>query len=253
MQSREREQLKLRLPPVSRIVGHSSSLDMNLSLDVAVDIYPVTVAQNLTVQIASSLGRTAGDGEGGDNDRDAWRLEGGGGLADEFDYVMYGKVRLATACVIDRQALMIALCARSTSTTTHPPRQSQRMPALAAYSWRSLVPIDISAASPSAATSFSSSDKSTSSLYHYRLSKKTYSTCAGDGEQRHGLCWRSLLERIYGLRNRNRFGATAALACIASRPRRTASRPLVSSSGRLLQVLPVGTMHRHARRLKVGL
>lgn len=102
----------LRLPSltsVSRIVGHSSSLDMNLSLDVAVDIYPVTVAQNLTVQIASSLGRTAGDGEGGDNDRDAWRLEGGGGLADEFDYVMYGKVSLAAACVIDCQALMNAL------------------------------------------------------------------------------------------------------------------------------------------------
>jgi DNA-directed RNA polymerase I, II, and III subunit RPABC3 len=65
---------------------------MKLSLDIAVDIYPVSVAQNLTLQIASSLGRSAGDGEGGDNDRDAWRLEGGGGLADEFDYVMYGKV-----------------------------------------------------------------------------------------------------------------------------------------------------------------
>ncbi|UZJ51875.1 hypothetical protein CBS101457_001195 [Exobasidium rhododendri] len=77
---------------VSRIIGHSSSLDMKLSLDVAVDIYPISVAQNLTLQIASSLGRSTGEGEGGENDRDAWRLEGGGGLADEFDYVMYGKI-----------------------------------------------------------------------------------------------------------------------------------------------------------------
>lgn len=76
---------------MSRIIGHSSSLDMNLSLDVAVDIYPVSVAQNLTLQIASSLGKGT-DGEGGENDKDAWRLEGGGGLADDFDYVMYGKV-----------------------------------------------------------------------------------------------------------------------------------------------------------------
>lgn len=77
---------------VSRIVGHSSSLDMNLSLDIATDIYPVNVAQNLTLQIASSLGRAVADGDAGEGDRDAWRMIGGGGLADEFDYVMHGKV-----------------------------------------------------------------------------------------------------------------------------------------------------------------
>lgn len=67
---------------------------MSLSLDVAVDIYPINVAQNLTLQIASSLGKGTGDAEGGDGDRNAWRMAGSAGLADEFDYVMYGKVRL---------------------------------------------------------------------------------------------------------------------------------------------------------------
>lgn len=116
---------------VSRIVGHSSSLDMNISLDVAVDIYPVSVAQNLTLQIASSLGKSTGDGEGGDNDRDAWRLEGGGGLADEFDYVMYGKV--SAGSVVDgihtrpsdrhRHTHTPRCHCRSTSTTTRRQRQ----------------------------------------------------------------------------------------------------------------------------------
>lgn len=66
---------------------------MSLSLDVAVDIYPINVAQNLTLQIASSLGKGNNDGEDGEGDRNAWRMAGGAGLADEFDYVMYGKVR----------------------------------------------------------------------------------------------------------------------------------------------------------------
>ncbi|PWN89905.1 RNA polymerase, partial [Acaromyces ingoldii] len=72
---------------VSRIVARSSSLEMDLSLDVATDIYPIQPGQNLTVQIVSSLG-----GPNADADKDAWRMDGGGGLADEFDYVMHGKI-----------------------------------------------------------------------------------------------------------------------------------------------------------------
>lgn len=60
-----------------------------MSLDVATDIYPITTNQNLTVQIASSLGQQAG--ANGD-DSDAWRIDRTGGLADEFDYVMFGKI-----------------------------------------------------------------------------------------------------------------------------------------------------------------
>lgn len=60
---------------------------MDMSLDIATDIYPVSQNQSLTVQIASSLGR---GGEG--NDSDSWRFDQPGGLADEFEYVMFGKI-----------------------------------------------------------------------------------------------------------------------------------------------------------------
>ena len=33
---------------VSRVIAHSSTLDMTLSLDIATDIYPVHVGQQLT-------------------------------------------------------------------------------------------------------------------------------------------------------------------------------------------------------------
>ncbi|MCO5613852.1 hypothetical protein L7F22_068130 [Adiantum nelumboides] len=72
---------------VSRIVAHSSSLSMDMSLDIATDIYPVSASQNLTVVIASTLGR----GEATE-DSEAWRIDKPSGLADEYDYVMYGKV-----------------------------------------------------------------------------------------------------------------------------------------------------------------
>lgn len=81
---------------------------MNLLLDVATDIYPISANQVLTLQIASSLerggvtkpnGAAAGDGENGAGagaqdtaGREAWRHDQSGTLADEFDYVMYGKV-----------------------------------------------------------------------------------------------------------------------------------------------------------------
>jgi len=58
-----------------------------MSLDIATDIYPVSASQNLTVVIASTLGR----GEATE-DSEAWRIDKPSGLADEYDYVMYGKV-----------------------------------------------------------------------------------------------------------------------------------------------------------------
>lgn len=84
---------------------------MNLSLDIAVDIYPISKDQNLTVQLASSLHKDSKsksnkdamnlDGEDTDGmkeinnvEQDSWRFDrqGNAGVADEFDYVMYGKV-----------------------------------------------------------------------------------------------------------------------------------------------------------------
>lgn len=78
---------------VSRVIAHSSTLDMTLSLDIATDIYPVHVGQQLTFQLTSSLHRQKTSDDTAD--RESWRLEqpGAQGIAEEYDYVMYGKVR----------------------------------------------------------------------------------------------------------------------------------------------------------------
>lgn len=80
---------------------------MTLSIDIAVDIWPVSEGQQLTFQLASTLKKDAPtkaadgatDGDAIDAaaqaaERDAWRLDqpGNGGIADDFDYVMYGKI-----------------------------------------------------------------------------------------------------------------------------------------------------------------
>ncbi|PWN53150.1 RNA polymerase [Violaceomyces palustris] len=95
---------------VSRIIGTSASLDMKLSLDIATDIWPVSEGQQLTFQLASTLKKDSaaggrlngvnGSGEAAEDpaasaaEKDAWRLDqpGSGGIADDFDYVMYGKI-----------------------------------------------------------------------------------------------------------------------------------------------------------------
>ncbi|WFD34901.1 DNA-directed RNA polymerases I, II, and III subunit RPABC3 [Malassezia cuniculi] len=77
---------------VSRIIAHSPTLDMTLSVDIATDIYPVTVGQQLTFQLVSSLHRQKAGDEA--SDRESWRLDqpGAQGIAEEYDYVMYGKI-----------------------------------------------------------------------------------------------------------------------------------------------------------------
>ncbi|TKY88782.1 hypothetical protein EX895_002413 [Sporisorium graminicola] len=91
---------------VSRIIASSPSLEMSLSIDIATDVWPVTEGQQLTFQLASTLKKETAatkvegaDGETQDAaaqaaERDAWRLDqpGNGGIADDFDYVMYGKI-----------------------------------------------------------------------------------------------------------------------------------------------------------------
>ncbi|KAJ1025221.1 hypothetical protein NDA16_002725 [Ustilago loliicola] len=92
---------------VSRIIASSPSLEMTLSIDIATDIWPVSEGQQLTFQLASTLKKDtttssktdAADGDAQDAaaqaaERDAWRLDqpGNGGIADDFDYVMYGKI-----------------------------------------------------------------------------------------------------------------------------------------------------------------
>eukprot|EP00698_Gefionella_okellyi_P006523 TRINITY_DN15859_c0_g1_i1.p2 TRINITY_DN15859_c0_g1~~TRINITY_DN15859_c0_g1_i1.p2 ORF type:complete len:151 (+),score=26.30 TRINITY_DN15859_c0_g1_i1:81-533(+) len=73
---------------VSRIhCGKSDTYEMELTLDVNTDIYPLEVAQKLSVALSTTLNR--------DGTPDSDYFEPGAdkdSLVDDFDYVMHGKV-----------------------------------------------------------------------------------------------------------------------------------------------------------------
>lgn len=92
--------INLRLPNlVSRLYAHSKNYDMDLTLDYNVELFPLQSDQSIALALAASLSRTgptAGE-DGADTDRNVWRPDWKGktgGLDDDYDYVMYGKVRL---------------------------------------------------------------------------------------------------------------------------------------------------------------
>ena len=77
---------------------------MSLTLDFNVELYPLQTDEKFSFVLASSLARggpTVGAGviEGldEDKDRDVWRPDGKGrrGLEEDYEYVMYGKVRMS--------------------------------------------------------------------------------------------------------------------------------------------------------------
>jgi hypothetical protein len=88
---------------VSRLYAHSKNYDMDLTLDINTELFPLKVDQSFAMALASSLARggTSTDvpmdgmpDEGEDKDRDVWRPDGKGrrGLEEDYEYVMYGKV-----------------------------------------------------------------------------------------------------------------------------------------------------------------
>jgi DNA-directed RNA polymerases I, II, and III subunit RPABC3 len=85
---------------VSRLYGHSKNYDMDLTLDYNVELFPLQKEQNVALALASSLARGGSSGGNADgsaeDERDVWRPDGKGsrGLEDDYDYVMYGKVRI---------------------------------------------------------------------------------------------------------------------------------------------------------------
>ena len=85
---------------VSRLYAHSKNYDMDLTLDYNVELFPLQKEQNFALALASSLARGASSGVNADgsaeDERDVWRPDGKGsrGLEDDYDYVMYGKVRI---------------------------------------------------------------------------------------------------------------------------------------------------------------
>ena len=81
---------------VSRLYAHSKNYDMDLTLDYNVELYPLEADQSFALALASSLARgpnTAGDED--EKDAEVWRPDGKGrrGLEEDYEYVMYGKVR----------------------------------------------------------------------------------------------------------------------------------------------------------------
>lgn len=90
---------------VSRLYGHSKNYDMDLTLDYNVELFPLAKDQSFAMALATSLARgnaaTIGtDGGAEDEDKDIWRPDGKGrrGLEEDYDYVMYGKVRSLLHC-----------------------------------------------------------------------------------------------------------------------------------------------------------
>lgn len=72
---------------------------MELTLDYNIELYPLVKGESFSMALATSLARGANAGNTGDGseekDRDVWRPDGKGrrGLEEDYDYVMYGKVR----------------------------------------------------------------------------------------------------------------------------------------------------------------
>ena len=73
---------------------------MDLTLDYNIELLPLKADEQITVALESSLARgppTLNEAGEEEKDSDVWRPDGKGrrGLEEEFDYVMYGKVRFA--------------------------------------------------------------------------------------------------------------------------------------------------------------
>ncbi|KAI8818666.1 RNA polymerase [Fimicolochytrium jonesii] len=79
-----------RFDRVSRITALNEPGDVEITLDVNTEIYPLAVNDKFSLALAATL---ALDGSGGDAiDREAWRERPGvRTLADDYDYVMHGK------------------------------------------------------------------------------------------------------------------------------------------------------------------
>ncbi|KAJ2783768.1 DNA-directed RNA polymerases I, II, and III subunit RPABC3 [Coemansia javaensis] len=78
---------------VSRIDGRSQTYDMDLILDINTELYPVDVGDKFKLTLASSLslGESKAFAKGDAN----WRAYVNGderSLADNYDYVMFGRV-----------------------------------------------------------------------------------------------------------------------------------------------------------------
>jgi len=73
---------------------------MDLTLDYNIELFSLKAGQSFALSLATSLARGSGPkADGGldaeDKDQHVWRPDGKGqkGIEEDYDYVMYGKVR----------------------------------------------------------------------------------------------------------------------------------------------------------------
>lgn len=71
---------------------------MDLTLDYNIELFPLRSGESFALALSSSLqsgGASKTDDEE-EKEQDVWRPDGKGrrGLEDDYDYVMYGKVRI---------------------------------------------------------------------------------------------------------------------------------------------------------------
>lgn len=76
---------------VSRVIARSENYEMDLTLDVNSELYPLDIAEKFSLVLASSLSL---DSTNGTDTRESWRERAPGerDLSDEYEYVMFGKV-----------------------------------------------------------------------------------------------------------------------------------------------------------------
>lgn len=106
---------------------------MDLTLDYNVELYPMQNGQEFALALASSLakGPPGANTEEEEKDSDVWRPDGKGrrGLEEDYDYVMYGKVSVASERISSAVARspsscvwVLMLCFRSIGLTAERPR-----------------------------------------------------------------------------------------------------------------------------------
>lgn len=75
---------------VSRVQGRSENYEMDLTLDVNTEIYPMEIGEKYALMLASSLSLNSSSSS---DNKQHWREQlNQASLADDYDYVMYGKV-----------------------------------------------------------------------------------------------------------------------------------------------------------------
>ena len=102
---------------VSRLYAHSKNYDMDLTLDYNIELFPLQSGESFALALSSSLqrgGASKTDDEE-EKEQDVWRPDGKGrrGLEDDYDYVMYGKVRISTLyspCAFETANLLFSRC-----------------------------------------------------------------------------------------------------------------------------------------------